>query len=80
MNTATVTEWNSVELADKINAELAAGKTVIINGEKAVAFHGTPKVHPCQNGTLSYEVRAKVGNKTRAAYIKVGNVVNWVAN
>jgi len=77
MNTATVTEYNSVDLATKINAEIANGNTVKINGEEVVGY--SKKVIAHMNGTLSYEVPAKAKGKTRTAYLKAGRSFNWTA-
>lgn len=67
----------ATQTADQINAAIKAGKTVTVNGRKAVSSFGQDPAHVWTNGTLSVDVEPRTrGARVGTVYVKAGQTVN----
>jgi hypothetical protein len=76
MSTYTVTEYNSVEVADAINKAFAEDASVTVNGHTLVSKWGRPVARSYQNGTVGIVVPARTKKgATNDVFFKVGRTV-----
>jgi hypothetical protein len=70
--TTLVSPFNSVDIADRINAITLTGAIVTINGDTPIRAWGTPCARAWNNGTVSFRVAAKRKGKFRDVFVKAG--------
>jgi hypothetical protein len=73
--TATVTPYNAVELADRINAGYDAGTLTTVNGHALASRNGLHRVAKSWgNGTVSVTVRGR-NARYNEVYVKAGRTL-----
>lgn len=72
--TSTLTADDAVALADTLNQRFEAGVDVRVNGFDLWTRHGKV-ASSWQNGSVSFQTRAKAKGKTRTVFVKVGQQV-----
>lgn len=70
-----ISQTNAGVIAAEINAAVAAGRTVTLNGDTPVSHHGADAATSWGTGSLSYKVAAKKPGAVRDVFVKVGHML-----
>jgi len=68
----TVTAFNSIELAEQVNAAFAAGKLSAFGSDQLASRWGQPVATSWGNGTVSVTVKARTKRGFNDRFVKVG--------
>uniref|UniRef100_A0AAU7J857 Uncharacterized protein n=2 Tax=unclassified bacterial viruses TaxID=12333 RepID=A0AAU7J857_9VIRU len=74
--TMQISQSNSGVLAAELNAAIAGGRVVTLNGHTPVAPDTGDAVRSWSTGSISFKVAAKKPGATRDVYVKIGHMLD----